>query len=369
MSSLQVDQKPVIAILTTSDPNRKFAGNRANFRDLIKTGKQLGFPVYVVTVSDLKLSASQVFGYTYSPEDKKWTAEWFPVPTIVYNRIPNREAETKIRVRRKIAECIKHPGIQLFNPYFFNKWKLFSWLKKSYHTASFVPETKRLTGGKGLWQMLSRHRELYLKPENGKAGKGIMKLVYSPEELKPFKLVIQEEKNIVYKTSRLPLLWKRICRETEHTPYIIQQGIHSTSYQGRGFDLRLLVQKTARGNWAVTGIGARLAGKRRITTHVPQGGSVENPKQMLIPIFGEERTEEMLDQVRSNALIIAQQIERAGGHLLGEMSMDLGIDENGKIWFFEANAKPMKFDEPHIRHRSLQRIFQYSDYLAKAGKA
>lgn len=29
--------------------------------------------------------------------------------------------------------------------------------------------------------------------------------------------------------------------------------------------------------------------------------------------------------------------------------MDLGIDDLGEIWFFEANAKPMKFDEPQIR--------------------
>ncbi|MOA37277.1 Endospore coat-associated protein YheD [compost metagenome] len=67
-------------------------------------------------------------------------------------------------------------------------------------------------------------------------------------------------------------------------------------------------------------------------------------------------------------MLIAKQIERASGQLLGEMSMDLGIDSAGGIWFFEANSKPMKFDEPHIRQKSLERIFQYGSYLSKAKK-
>jgi hypothetical protein len=43
--------------------------------------------------------------------------------------------------------------------------------------------------------------------------------------------------------------------------------------------------------------------------------------------------------------------------------LDLGCDERGNIWFFEANAKPMKFDEPEIRKLSLNRIFQYGRFL------
>ncbi|MNE78462.1 hypothetical protein D3C80_1748710 [compost metagenome] len=50
------------------------------------------------------------------------------------------------------------------------------------------------------------------------------------------------------------------------------------------------------------------------------------------------------------------------------MSMDLGIDTEGSMWFFEANAKPMKFDEPHIRKKSLERIFQFSHYLSRQSK-
>jgi len=76
----------------------------------------------------------------------------------------------------------------------------------------------------------------------------------------------------------------------------------------------------------------------------------------------------MLGQAGEAALTLARQIERSARTLLGEMSMDLGIDETGRIWFFEANSKPMKFDEPHIRQKSLERIFQYSLHLYRLKK-
>ncbi|MEF2968849.1 YheC/YheD family protein [Paenibacillus sp. M1] len=364
------DQKPVVAVLTVADDFRLFRGNRANFRDIVKAGRDLDFPVYVVTTKDLKLSAKKVHGYVYSSEESQWKRQWFPLPQIIYNRIPQREDEKAPSVRRKIEECIRHDSIQLFNPYFFNKWTLFDWLKRSRTTKVLVPATKRLRASKTLLPMLERYGSLYLKPESGKAGKGIMLLQYEADKLKPYRLTIQGERrrNIVYRTGKPLLLWKRIKAETGKVPYIMQQGIKLASYKDRNFDLRVLVQKNGKGVWMVTGVGARLAGLKRITTHVPQGGSVEDPEKMLHPTFGQEMTNFLINRLKSSALLIAKQIERSSGHTLGEMSMDLGIDTEGKIWFFEANAKPMKFDEPQIRKKSLERIFQFSHYLYRQGK-
>ncbi|GAA0385648.1 YheC/YheD family protein [Paenibacillus motobuensis] len=370
MSHLLADQKPVVAILTVHDKLKQFRGNRANFRDLVKIGRELDFPVYILTTKDLKLSAKKVHGYSYSPEEKTWKKLWFPLPNVIYNRIPLREDENKPQVRRIIDQCVKHHSIQLFNPYFFNKWRLFDWLKKNRSTRSLVPDTKRMRSPRTLLDMLKQYRSLYLKPESGKAGKGIMLLKYNPDSPKAYQLTIQgtRRKNVLYMTDNMASMWRRIRAETVRVPYIMQQGIPLTSYMDRHFDLRLLVQKTGKGVWSVTGVGARLAGPHRITTHVPQGGSVEDPDKLLTPTFGSDMTTFLINRLKSSALLIAKQVERGCGHTLGEMSMDLGIDTDGKIWFFEANAKPMKFDEPHIRRKSLERVFQFSNYLAHQDK-
>jgi hypothetical protein len=137
-----------------------------------------------------------------------------------------------------------------------------------------------------------------------------------------------------------------------------------SSFKGRPFDMRVLVQKNRRGVWQVSGIGARMAGETSITTHVPRGGSIDNPAKLLRGIYGRARTVRILRSAKRMALTIAKQIEKSCGHNLGEMSMDLGVDRRGKLWFFEANSKPMKFDEPHIRKRSLKRMFDYVQYLS-----
>lgn len=360
------ERKPVIGILTIHDNHKQFRGNRRNFRDIVKTGRELDIPVYVVTAKDLKLSGNKVLGYTFVPEKKHWEEQWFPLPDVIYNRIPVRKEEEKSSVRKKIEEILAHPDIHIYNPYFFNKWELFAWLRKSPSTKGFVPATKRLTSYKVLSTMIQSYPNLYLKPESGKAGKGIMKLKLATHERNPLQLTIQSPRKItVIKSNSLRVIWKRILLEMGRSNYIVQEGIELVSHAQRQFDLRVLVQKTGRGQWLVTGIGARQAGLRRITTHVPQGGSVEDPEELLNLVFGKDITPGLLNRVKSNALLIARQIERASGHSLGEMSLDLGVDLKGEIWFFEANAKPMKFDEPHIRRKSLERIFQYSQYLIK----
>ncbi|WP_110933496.1 YheC/YheD family endospore coat-associated protein [Paenibacillus bouchesdurhonensis] len=370
MSHLLTDRKPVVAVLTVGDHECLFRGNKANFKDILNTGNDLDFPVYVVTTKDLKLSAKRVQGYHYDPDDKIWSKQWFPLPDVIYNRIPQREDERKRNVRQKIKEIIQHKTIHIYNPYFFNKRKLFEWLKKNRSTRALVPDTKRLLGPRSLASMLKTYERLYLKPESGKAGKGIMLLQYEAEHIKPYRLTIQGQRyrHIVYRTAKLASLWNRIKAEMKDTPYIMQEGIQLTPYKERNFDLRVLVQKTGKGVWMVTGVGARLAGLKRITTHVPQGGSIESPEKLLTPSFGNEMTTVILHRLKSNAVLIAKQIEKASGHLLGEMSMDLGIDTEGNMWFFEANSKPMKFDEPQIRKKSLERIFQYSQHLVNQSK-
>ncbi|TVX97423.1 YheC/YheD family protein [Cohnella terricola] len=357
---------PVVAILTIEDDIELFRGNRRNFADLLRMGRQMGIPTYVVTVKNLKLQAQRVLGYTYRQEDKTWVSGWFPRPSIVYNRIPQREDERLPRVKKKLAALAKLPDVKLFNRRFFNKWSLFQWLNENKTTRSYIPETRKLTDSIVLSNLLKKHRLLYLKPARGKAGVGIMTVTVQPDKKLPFRLQIQEERgSSTYRSGTLKRLWERIVRQSDvlGEPYIAQQGITLASVNNRPFDFRALVQKNGTGHWELSGVGARVAGDSSITTHVPRGGYIEEPEKLLVTVFGQDRAARVFGKVRSSTITLAKQIERSSHSRLCEMSMDLGVDTQGNVWFFEANSKPMKFDEPHIRNKSLERIFQYSQYL------
>lgn len=366
MSGTSQQQLPVIAILTIDDSKEQFRGNRDNFADIMKTGKDLGYVVYIVTTKDLKLKAKRVLGYNYITESDEWKQELFPLPQVIYNRIPLREDELQPAVRNKINEVLLHPHIQMYNPFFFNKRFLFEWLKKSRATRQFMPSTQKLSTPSHLSKMLNRHSYLFLKPESGKAGMGIMTIKHIPAKTLRYRLKVQDKKgSLSYNCSTINKLWTRVRKITGANPYIVQQGISLATFNHRPFDLRLLIQKNSKGRWDVTGVGARVAGESSITTHVPRGGRIDDPEKLLVSVFGIDQSKKIMGRVKNAALIVARQVERGSGYTHGEMSMDLGVDANGGIWFFEANAKPMKFDEPHIRKRSLERIFHYSNFLAK----
>lgn len=365
--------RPLIGILTMDDPAESFRGNRNNFIDIIRTGEEMGVSVCVITVKDLKLKHRRMIGSMYDSATKTWRPRTIGLPHVIYNRIPQREDEALPEVKQTLAACAKHPHTQLFNAGFFDKWSLFEWLKNGRFTSKYIPATRKLGGIEDLEELLRLYPSVYMKPISGKAGKGIMKverLAGKRNRKTEYALRVQDTKgSVVYKYPKLPLLWVKAKEEMGQEVYIAQQGIALARHKKRPFDLRVLVQKTYKGQWDVTGIGARRAGKLSITTHVPRGGSIDNPRKLLASTFGAAGARRILMRARRAALAIARQVERQSGYLLGEMSMDLGVDVRGGIWFFEANSKPMKFDEPHIRKKSLERIVHFSLHLIRSRQA
>jgi hypothetical protein len=368
-SSSQLNSKRTsIAILTMHGEHQPFRGNLYNFIDLIHTGKALGVKVCVVTARDIKLGKPKIKSFIYNTETKNWTEKMTRLPLVIYNRIPSRMDELQPDVQQTIQACMKHAKIHLFNPSFFNKWTLFEWLSIAKETKKYIPETRKLIHLNELEAMLQRYGLVYLKPVRGKAGKGIMKIEVIHSEL-PYRLHIQyKQKSRISAHRSLIDLGSKIKQRIGLEEYIIQQGIQLTKFNNRAFDLRVLVQKNEKGIWSLTGIGARIAGNFSITTHVPRGGSIDEPRKLLNITFGNTIGRRILQRVKLAAFAIAKQIEIAAKHTIGEMSLDLGIDTSGQIWFFEANSRPMKFDEPEIRKKSLERIIQYSDYLTHSRK-
>jgi hypothetical protein len=364
-------QKPTIAILTVQGGSRIFRGDKRNFADIVKAGHEFGAEVYVITADSLKLTENRMFGFRYNPDRRSWVRDWMPAPHVIYNRVPYRKMEMHPEVQQIIQACIRSNQVNLYNPSFFNKWSLFEWLNKSAHTRMYIPATEQLSSPFGLERLLRNHPVVYLKPIKGKAGRGIMRLErkigkYNQPE---YVLCVQSNKEMVYRVHHsIDSLWKDIDERRGAKEYIIQQGITLTSYKSRAYDLRVLVQKNALGAWSVTGIGARVAGKLSITTHVPRGGSIDDPLKLLTHAFGQKEAASILKRTKRAAVVLAKQIEKSSGHQLGEMSMDLGVDTSGRIWFFEANSKPMKFDEPDIRKKSLERIIHYGVYLTKKAR-
>ncbi|MEZ2657740.1 YheC/YheD family endospore coat-associated protein [Aneurinibacillus aneurinilyticus] len=352
---------PLIGILTVAGGGR-FRGVQSNFIDIIETGRKKGAFVYVVPIENIDWKSKTVQGYLFYSKEKKWIKERLPLPHVLYNRIPNRMFEEQAHVKAALEQLSTMRNLTLYNPQFFNKQQLYAALQRDPDITPYLPQTVTFTSKAQLYHMLSSYSFVYIKPVNGMAGKGI----YRVQKITNggYLVQYQEQDDTVSKRfSSKGEVWTYLAPLIKQN-YVIQQGIDLATFDNKLFDVRLLAQKNGRGEWEVTGAGIRLAGAGKITTHVPRGGSIQPPEDILMAAFPHIAPRHLLTSVRRMALRIARSLEKEW-QTLGEVSMDIGIDKNMNIWFIEANAKPGKFDEPHIRKLSLQRIVEYAQHKAK----
>ncbi|WP_180954605.1 YheC/YheD family protein [Bacillus sp. V5-8f] len=347
---------PFIGILTVSGED-SFLGNRSNFTDIIETGRKLGALAYVIAVEDIDWESGTVVGSIFDDERKIWVRQSMPFPHIVYNRIPNRTAENKQHVKSTLEKLSALKTITLYNPHFFEKSQLYDILQKDKKVSVFLPETVSFSR-ENLVNMAAKHPILYMKPTNGKAGRGIYQLQRKDDR---FVLQYQLKKKKINRFYQTVYGLYDAVRRIMKEPYLIQQGICLATYQERIFDIRALAQKDGQGEWGITGMGIRIAGIGGITTHVPRGGTIGDPENILSAVFPETDSKSMIKSIHDMVLTIARVLEKEWP-TLAECSMDIGIDKSGKMWFIEANSKPEKFDEPHIRNLSLKRIIEFAQH-------
>lgn len=360
MGNNQMSIGPLIGILTVGE-GLEFRGNRDNFRDIFLSGKKLGALVFVFTPGGIQWDQHKVSGYLYDEKQGVWLEATLPFPHVVYNRIPTRKWEKQSDVQKTLNQLASMKQITLFNRRFFDKQTLFQLLEGIPEATTFLPETKRLDSYLKLKSFLSKYSSVYLKPVLGKAGEGIMRLDFHQRRWR-LRRVHQQQVTTRY-FSTLKAAWAYVRSKTKGEKYIIQQAIPLAQYKGRPFDVRVLVQKNGNGVWDLTGIGIRRAGAQSITTHVPRGGSIQSPEKVLGALFAGQE-EQIIEKIKETALTIARNLN-AELEGLAEMSMDLGLTREGRLWFFEANAKPEKFDEPTIRRSSLSNLIEYAQYVSK----
>lgn len=349
-------QRPVLGILTAG--KGQVPGNREMFRFVQMACREAGLTAYVFTPAQVNWSRGIVKGYRYL--QGRWQAGQFPLPQVVYNRIPNRQLEASREVQL-VKRRLRAKGIPYYNAGYLNKYDLYQLLKDDPQVQPYLPWTRLVRRRSDIQSALQQLGCVYLKPRHAFAGKGIMRVA-----LRGNAWSLRYRQDDVNKESRgssVGELWPKLEQKMGRQSYIVQQAIQLAQYKGRTFDVRLLAQKNGVGQWQVSGMGVRVASKGGITTHVPNGGYIAPAAEVFANVFGANAAS-VHERVSRLAMMVALAVERKSQGLFGEMSMDIGLDASGHPWFFEANAKPMRFDEKGIRQVGLKTLTAYVQHLA-----
>lgn len=338
-----------ISILCASRHEDRIGGNLANFFRVIQAAKSQEVLCTVISMHPNYLMTS----YQFNDEAKEFVRVDGEPSHVLYNRISTRVLENNPVIQRMLGDLTK-AGHIITNPRFLTKTELMELWQQDKTTRYMLPHSAKLTSLATLQTFLERHRAVYVKPAMGKAGVGISYLVAQPGQR--IDVFDQGPGRLHHKGIMAIKDWySRHSQSHGGHSFILQEDANPIRFKGRRFDLRMLVQRDEHSNFTVTGAGIRQAqAKQSITTHVPNGGSILSLSDVLPALFGKRS-----DSLKDDAFLAARHAADAVATLPGvwsEFSIDMGLRDDGTPILYEANAKPMKFDEPKIERRSKERI-------------
>lgn len=226
-----------------------------------------------------------------------------------------------------------------------SKWTKTKIILKNKGLASYVPATS-LYSLEALEQMLETYTLVYIKPDRGTYGNGVMcveiNLSGDPDSSESIKTYTLRYETITKHFSTVEQLDKTVRHLCQGKEYLIQQGIRLLRHKGRSFDLRVLAQKTPSGRWESTGIIGRVAAKEKIITNHHSGGSIKHFKVLMSEHMTPTEAENIRDELNVLGVNIASQLQKAYPNLK-EIGLDVAIDERWNIWILEVNTKPALF--------------------------
>lgn len=263
-----------------------------------------------------------------------------------------------------------------------SKWAKTKVILENRQLSVFIPETRKYAP-QDLIELLDMYGTVYVKPDRGTYGSGVMRvqqrLVHlSPSEQQPdYSGPGTEAGDDETEAPAAPKLMYilRYAKDTEvyNTPeelhialsslmnrrkYLIQQGIDLLEHQGRPFDLRVLTQKNPQGYWETTGLLGRVAAPHKVITNYHSGGSILAVEDLFRQHMAPDERTATIQQLKSLGVRIGEQLETAYPGLK-ELGLDVAMDQHHDLWLLEVNTLPSiivfkKFPNKAI-YRKIQR--------------
>lgn len=271
-----------------------------------------------------------------------------------------------------------------------SKWAKTKVILQSRLLAIFVPETRKYSL-EHLTELLDVYGTVYIKPDRGTYGTGVMRaerrIVHlSPSGQQPdhedpaadgceaetrdeqaMYILRYAEDAEVYNSAEE--LHAALLPKIKDRPYLVQQGIDLLRHQERPFDLRVLTQKNPAGGWETTGMLGRVAAPQKVVTNYHNGGSIFTVETLFKEHMSPGEMATTIQQLKSLGVKIAAQLETAYPGLK-EIGLDVALDQHHDLWLLEVNTLPAITVFKMFSDKSIyRRIHRYAVAYGRLKKA
>lgn len=228
-----------------------------------------------------------------------------------------------------------------------------------------IPPTRKMNKDI-LYEMLQKHHMVYIKPCCGSLGQGVMRIEKTSRNKddgdtggEQIEYSYQAGTDIC-KFSNYDVAYRSIVSRTHKKPYLVQQGIRLLVYEGRPFDIRVMVQRNSKRQWEATGIVGRVAHPLKVVTNGSQGGSIYPVEELLKAYTNTEKCSALIRAMKDIGVKSARQLSTSYPGLQ-EIGVDIALDRRLKPWILEVNTAPDPCPFTKLNDtRMIKRIVKYA---------
>ena len=338
--STQIKTKPALAILTL-DPRpygEPFAFESWHFYQLAALAPAHDLDIILCSCTDFDFTQRELWGY--SLHKGRWLRTRNALPDVIYIRgtkiLPEQEP-----FRREVILKLTDLGIPALNSLALldltgDKLSMHHFLAEKPFFNNHLPLTIPYSRS-SLRILLQDHDIIFAKPIAGFEARGVLRIAKTSEKYSYH--YYDHERKLSEQTN---LSWNDFCDATsflDKEAYILQQGIRPAQYEQSNFELRLILQQDAGQSFIVSRI-ARLTGKRNLPLITAQSERWQPATLVLDTVFANGH--EILIEAEIMTLNLCKEFASAGLNA-SEFALDFIVDEQGKLWILEVNAKPASF--------------------------
>ncbi|MBN8208939.1 YheC/YheD family protein [Bacillus sp. NTK071] len=324
---------PFIGILSELT-NSKVAEMLPTYNSFVKGYRYIGGAIAVFSIEGINKEKGTIQGFLYHPKKKTWQWKTFPFPSVVMSI-----AEPSLTSSWKaFHEHMRHfelvLGGKVFNYPHFSKWEMYQMLLPQFK--DYLPETALYKDVHNIREMLHKHGSVYIKPLNGRLGKRIYNVVKGGPHI-----VVKYDVN---HKSHEEVLTNEVDSSRffeEHLvqdAFLIQQTIPLKTHEQSVIDFRVMAAKNQKGQWQNLGIYSRYGARGQIVSNITAGGYSEQAAKTLKNVWKltDKEVQSVEEEMERVVLAAIQTIEGEGYHL-GNIGVDIGLDDQCNISIIEIN--------------------------------
>lgn len=240
-----------------------------------------------------------------------------------------------------------------------SKWLKTKVLLDNDRIRPLIPETRKFSRS-NLSEMIRKYGMIYVKPERGTYGNGVMKVEQESSGRYAYQF---EQKRLIF--DQFDAFYSSLSRRIGKRSYLIQKGIYLLKHNNRRFDIRVMVQLSPDKKWEATGIIGRLGHPQKIVTNYHSGGKPMDFHKLLESHASLARRNVLYQELQEVGLQIARHMGKKYP-FLRQIGVDVGLDHSMKPWIIEVNVKPDPYIFNQLKDKSMYRkVIRYYRYYNK----